>query len=253
MLAIFLKKNINNNEAVEIITGARLQSKLNTVIKYEDILKSDNKIFFINKMLKKFENVKLVGDDIKIGDKIICQGKLLNTSDVSVLATINIKKIKIFKYPNIYLINTGNEISDKNVKSESISIANTSKAYISSFLKNFNINIKQTQIIKDEFKIFISNIKMIWNINELNIFITTGAVSKGKSDFIPLILKLLGIKIIFHCVSIKPGKPILFGKFKHFIFFFLFTRKSNIYYNRNKIFLYYFFNVNFRSKFRRTN
>ncbi|HIH2763101.1 MAG TPA: molybdopterin molybdotransferase MoeA [Candidatus Azoamicus sp.] len=216
----FEKKITYGNEALEIMTGARLPANFNTVIKYEDVLNKNKIGFVINKPFKKFENVKLIGEDIKIGEKIISQGKLINISDVTVLSTIGIKKINIFNYPDIFLINTGNEISDQNDSSNYISISNTSKAYIFSFLKNLNINIKNSQTIKDNFKHFINNIKKIWLINNISIFITTGAVSKGQSDFIPSILKLIGIDILFHSINIKPGKPILFGKFKNFVFFF---------------------------------
>lgn len=40
-----------------------------------------------------------------------------------------------------------------------------------------------------------------------------GAVSAGDADHVPGILTELGAKNIFHKVSIKPGKPIWFGKF----------------------------------------
>ncbi|HIH2762476.1 MAG TPA: molybdopterin-binding protein [Candidatus Azoamicus sp. MARI] len=216
----FEKKNMYSNDAVEIMTGARIPSNLNAVIKYEDVLKNNDINFFTTKIVKHFENIKLIGDDIKIGDKIIGKGKILNMSDITALSTIEKKKIKIFKNPNIYLINTGNELSDKINESNLMSISNSSRAYIISFLKNLNINLKNLQTIKDDVKKFIDHIKIIWSLNYLSIFITTGAVSKGKSDFIPLILKFLGIKILFHSVNIKPGKPLLFGNFKNFIFFF---------------------------------
>lgn len=221
--SFFEKKKILKNEAIEIMTGARVPSKFNTVIKYEDTFKNETEII-VNKDLKISENIKLIGDDIKIGDKIIGKGTLIGISELTVLATIGIKYVNIFKYPDVYLINTGNEILDDLNKSEITSIQNSSKFYIVSFLKSINIKIKKIDIIKDQIKTFINKIKKIWAINNISIFLTTGAVSKGKTDFIPLILKLLGIKIIFHSVNIKPGKPILFGKFKNFVFFFLFTR-----------------------------
>ena len=40
----------------------------------------------------------------------------------------------------------------------------------------------------------------------------SGAVSKGKFDFIPEVLDSLGVKKLFHRVKQKPGKPFWFGK-----------------------------------------
>jgi len=43
----------------------------------------------------------------------------------------------------------------------------------------------------------------------------SGAVSKGKFDFIPEVLEDLGVKKLFHHVKQKPGKPFWFGKKGH--------------------------------------
>lgn len=54
----------------------------------------------------------------------------------------------------------------------------------------------------------------------MSIFLTIGAVSTGILDFIPKSLKLIGAKIFFHKVKIKPGKPILFGKINNYLYIF---------------------------------
>ena len=44
-----------------------------------------------------------------------------------------------------------------------------------------------------------------------DLFILSGGVSMGDYDLVPRVLRNCGVKIIFHKVSIKPGKPNLFG------------------------------------------
>jgi len=48
---------------------------------------------------------------------------------------------------------------------------------------------------------------------ELNydIFLISGGISMGDYDFVPSILRDMGVKIEFEKVAIKPGKPVLFG------------------------------------------
>src|SRR5207249_11246078 len=43
------------------------------------------------------------------------------------------------------------------------------------------------------------------------VLITCGGVSAGLYDFVPKILRELGVREVFHKVSIKPGKPLWFG------------------------------------------
>ena len=44
--------------------------------------------------------------------------------------------------------------------------------------------------------------------------ITSGAVSAGKFDYIPNIIKKLNLANYFKGVAIRPGKPLLFAKIR---------------------------------------
>ena len=50
--------------------------------------------------------------------------------------------------------------------------------------------------------------------SDIDIFATSGAISAGKFDFIPELIKKLGFKTYFKGVSIKPGRPIMMSKLK---------------------------------------
>jgi len=41
--------------------------------------------------------------------------------------------------------------------------------------------------------------------------ILSGGISMGEYDFVPSVLKSLGIRILFSQIAIQPGKPTLFG------------------------------------------
>jgi molybdopterin molybdotransferase len=48
-------------------------------------------------------------------------------------------------------------------------------------------------------------------VEEYDVLIISGGVSKGKFDFIPAALEAAGVKKLFHQVSQRPGKPFWFG------------------------------------------
>ena len=50
--------------------------------------------------------------------------------------------------------------------------------------------------------------------SKIDIIITSGAVSAGKFDFIPNVVKKFKLSNYFKSVAIRPGKPILFAKFR---------------------------------------
>jgi molybdopterin molybdotransferase len=52
-----------------------------------------------------------------------------------------------------------------------------------------------------------------------DVILLSGGVSMGDYDLVPAILKKAGSSIIFHKVSVKPGKPLLFAKRERCIIF----------------------------------
>ena len=50
--------------------------------------------------------------------------------------------------------------------------------------------------------------------SKTDIIITSGAVSAGKFDFVPKVIKKFRLSNYFKSVAIRPGKPVLFAKIK---------------------------------------
>ena len=46
----------------------------------------------------------------------------------------------------------------------------------------------------------------------LDLVVTTGGVSAGDYDLVLEVLRGLGVEVLFHKVSIRPAKPVLFGR-----------------------------------------
>ena len=115
--------------------------------------------------------------------------------------------------PNIIFFSSGNEISEKNRISK-WKIRNSNHHYLKSLNYNFLFNFKNLGILrdKDENKFYKKLLKIL--NSKTNIIITSGAVSAGKFDFIPKVINKLKLSNSFKNILIRPGKPILFAKFK---------------------------------------
>ena len=50
--------------------------------------------------------------------------------------------------------------------------------------------------------------------SNVDMIITTGAVSAGKFDYVPIVIKKFRLASYFKSVAIRPGKPVLFAKIK---------------------------------------
>ena len=74
-----------------------------------------------------------------------------------------------------------------------------------------NLKIKADTIhIADDKPLLKEKISQI--LSQYDVLLFSGAVSKGKFDFLPEIFDELGVEKLFHKVRQRPGKPFWFGR-----------------------------------------
>ena len=216
-------KKVKKFSVIEVMTGAIINKPFNSVIPIETIKFYPNKgkpnFIIVDKKIKKYEHLRFKGSDYKKGEKIISKGEIIKPSHILAFKTLGIKKLSVKKIPKIIFYSTGNEITNK-LNVPNWKIRNSNSYYLRSFLKNIPISFKEQNILRDnDEKKFKNEIKK--NIKlKTDIVVTSGAVSAGKFDYVPKVIKDFKIKTMFKGVSIRPGKPIMFAKFKKKLIFF---------------------------------
>ena len=211
-------KKIKKFSTIEVMTGAIIKKPFDTIIPIEKIKfypnNKNRKYILIGQKIRKNKYIRFLGSDYKKKEIVIKKGQLINSSHVLALKTLGIKKIEVKKKININFYSTGNEITNKE-KVPLWKVRNSNAHYLNSLTKKMPIVFAEKVILrdKDELKFkkeLIKNIK-----SKTNIIITSGAVSAGKFDFIPKVIKKIKLKKYFKGVAIRPGKPIMFAKFKN--------------------------------------
>jgi len=209
---------IKKYSTVEIMTGGLIPKNFNTVIPIEKINyypnKNKPKFIIIDKKILKNEHVRFAGSDYKKGEKVISRGEIINSSHILAFKSLGIEKILVKKKPLIIFYSTGNEISEKK-NIPKWKVRNSNNHYIKSLSKNSFFDIVHGGILRDkDDNLFKKLIKKNFK-SKYDIIITNGAVSAGKFDFVPRIIKNFGLSNYFKGVAIRPGKPILFAKFRN--------------------------------------
>jgi len=202
---------------IEVMTGAVIKKPYDTVIPIEQIKfypssKNPKYIIIYNKISKN-NYIRFAGSDFKKGQKILTKGDIIQPSHIMAFKTLGINDVIVKKKINIAFYTTGNEISNAK-KIQPWKVRNSNGFYLDSYIENFPINFKEKKVLRDkDTNVFKKELKL--NLNSKNdIIITSGAVSAGKFDFVPKILKNFKLSKNFKGVSIRPGKPIMFAKFK---------------------------------------
>ena len=210
------KKRNKKFQTIEIMTGGILPKGFDTIVPIEQIIfypKKNPKFIFVNKKIKKHQHVRIKGSDFKRNDLLVKKGKILQPNHILAFKTLGISKVKVKKIPRILFFSTGNEITDKE-KTPNWKVRNSNSHYIESLKENFLFNYSNGGILRDKDKlIFEKKIKQMLNSN-IDIIVTSGAVSAGKFDYVPSVVKKFKLSCYFKGVTIRPGKPVLFAKIK---------------------------------------
>ena len=209
------KSLVESQACFEVMTGAILPERTDTVIKYEDLSSSDAG-FIINENVTKGQNVHEQGSDYPAQKTLLDPGLLIKAEHIAILASEGYSEVKVYKWPTIAVISTGDELVEIGNKPQSHQIRRSNVFMIIAALKALGIEADNYHLNDDKLVLEKTFEKLE---SQYDILIMSGGVSKGKYDFIPEVLENLGVTKHFHRVKQKPGKPFWFGTSKSSIFF----------------------------------
>ena len=215
----FLQK-LMPNTTVRVFTGAPLlknksSCNIDTVIMTEDCIIVGDKVFF-KRLLKKGSNIRLKSEDIRKGNIIMSKGIKIRPYDVGYLASVGIKKLKVYKKINVGVFSTGNEIKKEGIKKNDFKIFDSNKLNLLSLLDRIGCHVQDLGIIKDDLN--QTHKKLLESTNNCDLIITSGGVAASETDQIIKTINEIG-EIFVWKLAIKPGRPIAFGKIKSKFFF----------------------------------
>ena len=208
-------KNLKKNETVRVMTGALVPENSDAVIMKEMTQTNDQLICFSTNV-KKNQNIRFIGEDIKKGQIILKKGDDINYSAISILSSLGVEKVKVIRKPIVNFFSTGDELIRTGGKLKLGQIYDSNRYLLHGLLSKLPVKIKDLGIVKDKRSAIMT--KLTHAAKSSDIIISTGGVSVGDADFIKDALEEIG-KVNFWKISIKPGRPLAFGKIKNSLFF----------------------------------
>jgi len=193
---------------LEVMTGAVLPKNTNAVIRYEDVEIKNGKATILIDSISELQNIHLQGKDRKEGDLLLTKNTIISPAEIGVFATVGKSTIQVVKQPKVMIVSTGDELVDVAEQPLDHQIRRSNVYTLVSLLQNLKIDADTDHITDDKEAL---KTKIATYLNDYDVLLFSGAVSKGKFDFLPEVLDELGVKKLFHRVSQRPGKPFWMG------------------------------------------
>lgn len=199
----------NNDECVEIMTGAALPSTTDTIIRYEDLDIKDGVATVTTDAVIKNQSIHFKGKDKKQHEVVVKANQIVSPAVIQMAAAVGKEKLLVKKLPKVVIISSGDELVEVNETPTPYQIRKSNNYTIKAALQQYKINADMIHI-PDNAEVTKREIEK--SLKQYDVIILTGGVSEGKFDYIPKALDECGVKKLFHKVQQRPGKPFWFGK-----------------------------------------
>ncbi len=195
---------IKHNEAVRIMTGARVPKSCNCVIRLEDTNDSDDLAIYVE--AKENQNICIQGEDFEKGEELLSKDIKLDYITLAIISSIGKNEVLVYKKLKIALCVTGDEVVFPGRELKPGKIYDSNTMLISQRLKVLGYDCDTYHIHDDieECRNTLSDLS-----KKYDLIITTGGVSVGRKDILHDALKEEEKK--FWKVRLKPGTPALFS------------------------------------------
>ncbi|MCM4166284.1 Molybdopterin molybdenumtransferase [Arenibacter antarcticus] len=197
----------NKEQAIEIMTGAVVPDNADAVVMYEHLV-IENGWATLIKNPSKGQDIHIQGSDRKMGELVLQKNTRITASEIGILAAVGKSTLMVKKLPKTAIISTGNELVEVKEQPLPHQIRKSNIHTLFGALSQEGI-VPGEYHLADDKEIIKKELATI--LNNYDVVLLSGGVSKGKYDYIPEVLEELGVEKVFHRVLQRPGKPFWFG------------------------------------------
>ncbi|MEM7706120.1 MAG: molybdopterin molybdotransferase MoeA [Pseudomonadota bacterium] len=198
------------DHCLEVMTGSVMPRGCDSVVPVEDItLKDGVATLGSPEDISPWRFVHRRGTDYPIGQVLLQPGTLIRGPELAVLASVGRGEVSVRRWPSALVVATGDELVEPGnpVAAHQIRMANDYA--IAGRLTGMGLTEVSRVHLRDDPELIAAELAR--GLEDFDLIILTGGVSRGRFDHVPGVLENLGVKKQFHRVNQKPGKPMWFG------------------------------------------
>jgi len=200
--------SIKSRECVRIMTGAGIPAGANAVVIQEQVQSNGKQISF-STIPKAGQNVRRAGEDLQLGQVVLPAGHIMRPADLGLIASLGIGEIKVFRRLRVAFFSTGDELASIGNTLKSGQVYDSNRYTLYGMLARMGVDVVDLGMVPDDPTLLEQT--LLDASSNVDVILTSGGVSVGEADYMKQLLNQLG-QVVFWKISLKPGRPLAYGK-----------------------------------------
>ncbi len=200
-------KSVKRGECAKIMTGSMMPRGADRVVRRELAVEEGGVVRFTG--ADDSPNVCRRGEDVKPGDVVLKKGVLLRPQEIGILASMGAADVAVFERPAVGIIATGSEIVPPGRPLPPGRIYDSNSYSLAAQVGRCGAEVKLRRRAADTPAAIRRAVAAA--LGSCRLVLVSGGVSAGDFDYVPAVLRDLGVRLAFEQVAIQPGKPTVFG------------------------------------------
>ena len=199
--------------AIEIMTGAALPPGTDTVVRYEDLhLTETNGIRTATVQTpppQAGHHVHRQATDGRAGELLIGRSTCLGPAEIAVAAAVGAATLAVTRLARLAVVGTGDEVVPLDQPPLPYQVRRSNAPMLQAALAAAGASADAFHFNDDPAALRLGLPALLASYDAV---LLSGGVSKGQADFLPQVLRALGVDEVFHRVAQRPGMPFWFGR-----------------------------------------
>lgn len=204
-------------EVARIFTGAPVPKDADAVIIQENATRNGDQVQF-TETATSGQNIRQRGLDFASGDALIQPGVTLNPARIALTAAANVGSIDVYHRPSVALLSTGDELVPPGSILQPGQIIGSNNFALQSLFSPYASHISNLGNVLDD-ETALRQVLDNALTSDADFIVTSGGASVGDHDLVQPVLKSLGVDVDFWKIAMRPGKPLMFGKWRNKLLF----------------------------------
>ncbi len=192
-------------EAVAIATGGVLPAGADAVVMVEYTQTGSGAELEVHRGVAGGEHVVRPGDDFRRGDSILPAGHRLRPQDIGALAAVGVPSVTAHRRPVVAILSTGNEIVPPETTPAAGQVRDVNQLALAAQCRRAGAEVLLGGIAPDDAGELRRRAADL--LARADALILSGGSSVGARDLTAGVFAELGAEILFHGISVRPGKP----------------------------------------------